>query len=67
LPDSDKRVRTSDLLAKFNYKDDFSDRPNPNDLMELNYFGTKKEHFLKKDIGSIVFSPFLALKFCLHL
>jgi hypothetical protein len=67
LPDSDKKVRTSDFVAKFNYKDDFSDRPNPNDLIELNYFGTKKENFFKKDVGSIVFSPFLALKFCLHL
>lgn len=36
-------------------------------MVYLNFFGTKQNQFYKKGVGSIVFSPLLALRFCLHL
>lgn len=58
----------NNVVAKFKQAQrDLSDRPNPNNLISLNYAGTKQHNFYKKDIGSIVFSPLLALKFCLQL
>ena len=61
-------MRSTNVISKFkqNNKDD-SNKPDLNDLITLNYFGTKQQHFYRKGMGSIVFSPILALKFCLFL
>lgn len=37
------------------------------DIIPLNEFGTKRQDYLKKGMGTMVMSPMLMLKFCVQL
>ena len=68
LPENNKQLTTATLIAQFQcLPGEKSTRPDLNNLVELNFYNTTPQDFLRKGTGTIVFSPFLALRFCLHL
>jgi hypothetical protein len=67
-----KRLDSTHLAIKFREisqqskaKDIF--KPDLDNIISLNYFGTKGPDFFKRGIGTIVKNPMVALRFCVQL